>query len=201
MSFVMADTNKYTGQKFLQNYIYNDNKLEGVVINRKKLNYILADLNFNGTDSQFFENDIEEIVMTMGNLELQQYVINTNDDISLKNCGQLHSLLFKYVPYPDDNGKYRNGTALLKRGSIQPVPYYEINDRINDLDEELQFFMKNIDQYEIGEYIEQVAYFTYKFIVIHPFRDGNGRISRAIMNWLLSKKKIPPIYIDQKCRK
>ena len=201
MSFVMADTNKYTGQKFLQNYIYNDNKLEGVVINRKKLNYILADLNFNGTDSQFFENDIEEIVMTMGNLELQQYVINTNDDISLKNCGQLHSLLFKYVPYPDDNGKYRNGTALLKRGSIQPVPYYEINDRINDLDEELQFFMKNIDQYEIGEYIEQVAYFTYKFIVIHPFRDGNGRISRAIMNWLLSKKKIPPIYIDQKCIK
>ena len=201
MSFLMADINKYTGQKFLQNYIYNDNKLEGVVIGRKQLNYILADLNFNGTSSQFFENDREEIVMTLGNLELQQYVINTKDDISLKNCGQLHSLLFKYVPYPDDNGKYRDGTALLKRGTIQPVPYYEINDRINELDEELHFFMKNIDQYEIGEYIEQVAYFTYKFIVIHPFRDGNGRISRAIMNWLLSKKKIPPIYIDQKCRK
>ena len=201
MSFVMADINKYTGQKFLQNYIYNDNKLEGVVIDRKQLNYILADLNFNGVDSQFFENDREEIVMTLGNLELQQYVINTKDDISLRNCGQLHSLLFKYVPYPDDNGKFRDGTALLKRGTIQPVPYYEINDRINELDKELQFFMKNIDQYEIGKYIEQVAYFTYKFIVIDTFRDGNGRISRAIMNWLLSKKKIPPIYIDQKCRK
>ena len=201
MSFIMADINKYTGQKFLQNYIYNDNKLEGVVIDRKQLNYILADLNFNGTDSQFFENNREEIVMTLGNLELQQYVINTKDDISFKNCGQLHSLLFKYVPYPDDNGKYRDETALIKRGTIQPVPYYEIYDRINALDEELQFFMENIDQYEIGEYIEQVAYFTYKFIAIHPFRDGNGRISRAIMNWLLSKKKIPPIYIDQKCRK
>ena len=61
--------------------------------------------------------------------------------------------------------------------------------------------MKNIDQYELGKYIEQVAYFTYKFIVIHPFRDSNGRISRAIMNWLLRKKKIPPIYIDEKCKK
>ena len=81
MSFVMADINKYTGQKFLQNYIYNDNKLEGVVIDRKQLNYILADLNFNGVDSQFLENDREEIVMTLGNLELQQYVINTKDDI------------------------------------------------------------------------------------------------------------------------
>lgn len=201
MSYVMADINKYTGQNFLQNYIYNDNKLEGVIIDRKQLNYILADLNFNGSKSQFFKNNSEEIVMTLGNLELQQYVINTKDDISFKNCGQLHSLLFKYVPYPDDNGKYRKETAFLKRGTMQPVPYYEINDRLNALDEELQFFMKNINQYEIGEYIELVAYFTYKFIVIHPFRDGNGRISRAIMNWLLSKKKIPPIYINEKCRK
>ena len=187
MSFVMADINKYTGQKFLQNYIYNDNKLEGVVIDRKKLNYILADLNFNGIDSQFFESDREEIVMTLGNLELQKYVINTKDNISLKNCSQLHSLLFKYVPYPEDNGKYRDGLALIKRGTIQPVPYYEINDRINELDNELQFFMKNIEQYEIGNYIEQVAYFTYKFIVIHPFRDGNGRISRKYLQFISIK--------------
>ncbi len=200
MSFIMLDINKYTGQKFLQNYIYNDNKLEGVIIDRKQLNYILADLNFNGINSRFYKNDREEIIMTLGNLELQRYVINTKDNISLKKCGYLHSLLFKYVPYPDDNGKYRSETVLLKRGTIQPVPYYEINDRINELDKELQLFIKNIDKYEINEYIERVAYFTYKFIVIHPFRDGNGRISRAIMNWLLIKKKIPPIYINQECK-
>lgn len=201
MSFLMADINRYTGQKFLQNYIYNDNRLEGVVIDRKQLNYILADLNYNGVNSQFFNSDNEGVVMTLGNLELQQYVITTKDDISFKKCKDLHSLLFKYVPYPDDNGKYRDEDAIIKLGTIQPVPYYEINDEINKLDEELYFFMKNIDQYEIGEYIEQVAYFTYKFIIIHPFRDGNGRISRAILNWLLIKKKIPPIYVDQKCRK
>lgn len=28
MNFLMADINKYTGQKFLQNYIYNDNKFD-----------------------------------------------------------------------------------------------------------------------------------------------------------------------------
>ena len=68
---------------------------------------------------------------------------------------------------------------MLKNATIQLVPFYEINDRINNLDEELQLFIKNIDQYEIGKYIEYVAYFVYKFIAIHPFRDGNGRISRA----------------------
>lgn len=200
MSYLMADINKYTGQKFLQNYIYNDNKLEGVIINRKKLNYILADLNFNSTDSEFFQSDNEGIVMTLGNLELQKYVITTNDELSFKKSAFLHSLLFKYVPFPDDNGKYRDGTALLKRGTIQPIPYYEINDKIENLENELQFFMANKDKYNIGEYIEQVAYFIYKFIVIHPFRDGNGRISRALLNWMLSKRNIPPIYVDNECR-
>lgn len=197
MSYLMMDINTYTGQKFLQNYIYNDNKLEGVIIDRKELNYILADLNFNGMNSKFYQNTNEEIVMTLGNLELQKYVMNTENNFSFRNCGILHSLLFKYVPFPEDNGKYRNETALLKRGTIQPVSHTEIRDRLNELDDELKIFMENIDRYEIGEYIERVAYFTYKFIVIHPFRDGNGRISRAILNWLLVIKKLPPIYIDK----
>ena len=55
--------------------------------------------------------------MTLGNLELQQYVINTKDDISLRNCGQLHSLLFKYVPYPDDNDRVKLCTMYCKNKS------------------------------------------------------------------------------------
>ncbi len=201
MSYLMNDFNNYTGQKFLQNYIYNDNKLEGLIINKNELNYVLADLNYNGENSKFFKSDNEEIIMTLGNLELQKYVLTTNDDISLKKCKYLHTLLFKYVPYPDSNGKYRTTTALIKGGTIQPVPYYEIEGKICELEEELQFFLKKINQFSIGEYIEQVAYFTYKFTIIHPFNDGNGRISRALLNWLLAMKNIPPIYIDQKCRK
>lgn len=42
--------------------------------------------------------------------------------------------------------------------------------------------------------------FVYKFIKIHPFGDGNGRVSRALLNWMLRLKNIPPIYIDDKCR-
>lgn len=200
MSFLMADLNTYTGHKFLQEYIYNDNKLEGVIIDREELNFILADLNYHGMDSRFFQIDSEPVVMTLGNLELQKYVLLTKDEISILKCKDLHCLLYKYVPYPEDNGKYRDGSALIKRGTIQPVPYFEISNRVEKLDKELQFFMLHIDEYDIGKYIEQVAYFTYKFIVIHPFRDGNGRVSRAILNWLLSKKNIPPIYIDNSCR-
>lgn len=200
LSFLMTNLNKYTGQKFLQNYIYNDNKLEGIIVDKKELNFILADLNINSVNSRFFKDNNEKIIMTLGNLELQKYATDINKDISFKNCGVLHSLLFKYVPYPSSNGKFREETAVLKSATIQPISYYDIESELIKLDVELENFISNIDKYKISDYIEGVVYFTYKFVVIHPFRDGNGRISRAIMNWLLCKKGLPPIYIDQDCR-
>lgn len=200
MYFVMANINNYTGQKFLQNYIYNDNKLEGVNVDRKELNYMLADLNYNGIKSKYYNDMDEKIIMTLGNIELQKYVINTKDQISFESTGKLHSLLYKYVPYPDDNGKYRTEEAVIKNATIQPANYQDIPSLLAQLDDELQFFIREIEKYDIGKYIEQVAYFMYKFIVIHPFRDGNGRISRAILNWFLIKKKLSPIYIDKNSR-
>ena len=198
MDFIMLDPKHYTGAKFIQNYIYNDNKIEGVSMDRSHLNYVLADLNYKKNSSEFFEQTSEDVCMTIGNLELQSYVNNTNDKVSIKKCRYLHELLYKYVPYPDDNGKFRINDAILQRGTVQPIPFNEIPHEIEKLEEELVYFVENCDKYKISEYIEQVAYFVYKFIVIHPFSDGNGRISRAILNWMLSLRKIPPIYIDER---
>lgn len=37
--------------------------------------------------------------------------------------------------------------------------------------------------------------FHYKFVCIHPFDDGNGRVARLIMNYILLKNSFPPIII------
>lgn len=34
-----------------------------------------------------------------------------------------------------------------------------------------------------------------KFEEIHPFEDGNGRVGRALMNWVLMKENYPKLYI------
>lgn len=37
--------------------------------------------------------------------------------------------------------------------------------------------------------------FHYKFVRIHPFDDGNGRVSRLLMNYVLLKNGFPPVII------
>ena len=44
--------------------------------------------------------------------------------------------------------------------------------------------------------IEDIAEFHYRFEVIHPFQDGNGRIGRLIAFKECLKNNIVPFYID-----
>lgn len=48
--------------------------------------------------------------------------------------------------------------------------------------------------------IELAALFHYKYIRIHPFEDGNGRIARLIMNFILLRHGYPMIVIRSKTK-
>jgi Fic family protein len=43
--------------------------------------------------------------------------------------------------------------------------------------------------------VELAAQFHYKFVCIHPFDDGNGRVSRLLMNYVLLRNSLPPVVI------
>lgn len=49
--------------------------------------------------------------------------------------------------------------------------------------------------------IELAALFHHKFVLIHPFDDGNGRISRLIVNYILIKNGFQPIVIKSSDKK
>lgn len=99
LSYCMVDLQSNIGTKFLNNYIYYDNKLEG--IEQKEVPYILADLSYNKEKSQFYNSTDEKVIMTLGNCKMQEYVLTTNEKISILKCKDMHKLLNAYTPFPE----------------------------------------------------------------------------------------------------
>lgn len=61
-----------------------------------------------------------------------------------------------------------------------------------------------IDWYRDGDSVhpvERAAMLHYKFVRIHPFDDGNGRLSRLLMNYVLLKNGLPPVIIKSEDKK
>lgn len=51
------------------------------------------------------------------------------------------------------------------------------------------------EKFDILHPIQLAAEFHYKFVCIHPFDDGNGRVSRLLMNYILLRHNYPIVII------
>lgn len=62
-------------------------------------------------------------------------------------------------------------------------------------------WLRLVEEQKIMHPVEIAAELHYKFVCIHPFDDGNGRISRLLMNYILIKNGFPPIIIKSADKK
>jgi Fic family protein len=120
---------------------------------------------------------------------------------------ELHELILKQ-PYEVDaitpEGKPTKRTIQI--GKYKSVPNHvktktgeifyfaspeETPAKMNDL---MDWYAGNLNSKEMHPVLFATE-FHYKFIRIHPFDDGNGRIARLLMNFLLMQKGYPPAII------
>ena len=111
---------------------------------------------------------------------------------------KLHQLMGQYHPFPEAFGQFRNSNNLVIESKFETSDYHEISTEISQLGKLVNSLQTNIHEIPITEYIEACIKIHHKLTVIHPFGDGNGRVSRAFLNWQFRQRGLPPIYIKLK---
>ena len=115
----------------------------------------------------------------------------------------LHSKLYSKCQYPEFGGKLRDTTAYLFDTNYEvadpEVAKKYFNDLIPTSD---QIFEPLTEPNSINyfAYIDNCIKETTDLIKMQPFADGNKRTFRALLNLLLKKINIPPIYINKEER-
>ena len=69
----------------------------------------------------------------------------------------------------------------------------------NEMYRQIKMFYNDLSSSTLNP-IELAAWTHAEFVKIHPFKDGNGRTSRLIMNYQLMKNGYLPVSIDKKDR-
>lgn len=101
---------------------------------------------------------------------------------------QLHRDLYKFGSY-DVGGKYKSADNIIEEEDEQgnkfvrfkPVPAWETPENINSL---FEAFNEQMDKGQADPLI-LIPMFILDFLCIHPFSDGNGRMSRLLTLLLL----------------
>ena len=116
-------------------------------------------------------------------------MLNYEKDLSLQICLFWNKLLLEETK-PDIAGKIRNHQVALARSKFMPPMPAELDFLLKEF---FDWYNKNKDKLHP---VELAALVHLKFVTIHPFSDGNGRISRIMMNFVLKRNKFSLLNID-----
>ncbi len=191
-------------QKFRLDWNYHSSHIEG---NQLTYGETKALLLFGHTAQA---KPLKDHIEMTGHNEAIKYiedVIRQKRPLTENFIRELHQLILK-EPYEVDaitpDGKPARRTINI--GAYKTVPNHvktktgeifyfatpeETPAKMNDL---MAWYSNNINNNDLHPVLFATE-FHYKFICIHPFDDGNGRIARLLMNFILMQKGYPPAII------
>ncbi|MEK6889396.1 MAG: Fic family protein [Nanoarchaeota archaeon] len=165
------------------NYIYNTDKIEGNPLTLQQVKTILT------VGALAPERDKKEVLETVNSRTALDNLFDPTNEISIDFIKKLH--LATQQGIDTDAGQYKKKENCITDNSgilidtTTPVEFVE--KRMNDL---MTWYNKNK---EILHPFVLATIFHNQFVYIHPFNDGNGRVSRLIFNFILIKHGFFPI--------
>ncbi len=181
-----ANENRY--ESFISMFTYDSTGIEGNTLTLQETSQLL----FEGITPRKSLREINEVI---NHKKAFDFILETKEDISKKIILKLHEIVVKDTLRPElknQIGKYRILQVYIRGTKWLPPKPEEVPKEMSYL---LSWHSKNKGKLHP---LVVSAYFHSAFETIHPFVDGNGRVGRLLMNFILHKNGYPMINIPNK---
>lgn len=172
---------------FAIKFTYDTQRIEGSTLTYKET----ANLLERGITPKY--KPFIDVMEAESHVDLFYEILKTVKELSMQVILNWHWNLFQLTK-PDIAGKIRKHPVAISGSKFMPPSPVEVIPMLSD------FFKWYKTNQKILNAVELAAVAHLKFVTIHPFADGNGRISRLIMNYILNKKGYPMLDIPYESR-
>lgn len=178
--------NRY--ESFISLFTYDSTNIEGNTLTLQETSQLL----FEGRTPRKSLREINEVI---NHKKAFDYILRSKGEMSKEFILSLHNLVVKDTlksELSNQIGKYRTLQVYIRGTNWLPPKPEEVSNEMASL---LSWYTKNKNKVHP---LVLSAYFHSAFETIHPFVDGNGRVGRLLMNFILHKKGYPMINIPNK---
>lgn len=133
-----------------------------------------------------------EVYEVLNYIILREHLSGYTGDITETFIKKIHEILMNHILR--DPGNYRNIQVDIASVDYQPLPAILVADEMQNLIRWYRQNRKTLNPFELA------ILFHTKFEIIHPFVDGNGRVGRALMNFILERSEYPTLYLGREHR-
>lgn len=190
-------------KKFRLEFNYNSNHMEGntLTYGETELLLIFEDTKGNHTMREYDEMRAHDVAYRL----IKEWAIDKERPLTEQNIKSLNEIIlvrsyWKDAITPDGQntrrkikiGDYKDhpNSVRLQNGEI--FDYATPTDTPILMGELIEWFRS---QEKSMHPVELAAMLHYKFVLIHPFDDGNGRVARLLMNYVLLRASYPAVII------
>lgn len=169
-------------------YVHGTTAIEGNTLNENETHKLLS------ASLTPQNKTVNETLEVANYVSVRNHMKNYKGPINEKIVRHVHKLLLMGIKGENekliDAGNYRTNQVILRNIGFRPPPAELVPTQLGYL----------LDDYDTKitkkiHPIEAATFFHQKFEEIHPFQDGNGRLGRELLNYMLTREGFPPIYI------
>jgi Fic family protein len=164
--------------------VYNSNAIEGNKLSLRETEIILDGMAIN---ERPLKDEIEAKSLSNATDYLYR-LIDGREQLSTRTLQELHALIMENIPNVE-GGAYRREEVSIKNSEHKPIYWSDIPEEI---DEMFKWMNRNMHKYNP---IVMCAIIHHWLVWIHPFSDGNGRVTRLFTNFFLLQKGFPEIVV------